>query len=154
MCLIFAEAASKVTSPDNATMFGISPKQALAYLRNRTTSDGKPGLGVSSDPYLDECAASPALFDALVKNEWRITTCFEGNRFFDLRRWTSNPDDLSAINTDVQGVSITGNAMTGYNYSKNTIERKSYPSLWLPIPYLEVRRCPNLVQNAGWENWK
>ena len=155
MCLIFAEAASKVTSPNDGSMFGISPKQALAYLRNRPTIEGKPSyVAQNGDPYLDECAASPALFEALVKNEWRITTCFEGNRFFDLRRWTANPSDLSAINVDVQGVSITGDAESGYTYSPTVIERKNYPSLWRPLPYLDVRRCPNLVQNAGWESWK
>lgn len=154
MCLIFAEAASQVTAPDDASTFGISAKQALAYLRNRPTADNQPGLGTAGDPYLDECAASPALFQALVRNEWRITTCFEGNRFFDLRRWTADPSDLSAINVDIHGVSITGDEASGYNYLPTVIERKNYPSLWRPIPYLEIRRCPNLVQNKGWESWR
>lgn len=154
MCLIFAEAASKVVSPTDESTFGISPKQALAYLRSRNTSDGSAGIGATSDPYLDECAASPALFEALVKNEWRITTCFEGMRFFDLRRWTSDPDDVSALNVTVHGVTLTGNGSGGYTYATTDLEKKNYPSIWRPIPYLEIRRCPNLVQNKGWENWK
>lgn len=153
MCLIFAEAASKAGSPTDET-FGLSAKQALAYLRARPTTDNTPGIGASGDPYLDECAASPALFDALVKNEWRITTCFEGVHFYNLRRWTSSAEDLSAINVDVHGVKVSGNAKDGYYYDAITIERKNYPSLWVPIPYLDVRRCPNLVQNKGWESWK
>lgn len=150
MCLIFAEAASKVVSPtDNS--FGISAKQALAYLRARPTTDNVPGIGAVSDPYLDECAASPALFEALVKNEWRITTCFEGVHFYNLRRWSR---DLSAINVDVHGVTVRGSAAGGYSYEETTVERRNYPSLWVPLPYLEVRRCPNLVQNSGWESWR
>ena len=149
MCLIFAESASKVVSPTNESEFGISPKQALAYLRNRNTVDGAAGVGAAGDPYLDECAASPAKFDALVKNEWRITTCFEGMRYFDLRRWTADHSDLSSINVSVHGVSIQSGT-----YTETTIEDKKYPSLWAPLPYMDVRRCPNLLQNAGWENWK
>lgn len=151
MCLIFAEAASKVVSPTDESTFGISPKSAIAYLRSRPTSGdfSVPGIGAVADPYLDECAGDPVKFEALVKNEWRITTCFEGTRFFDLRRWTANHSDLSAINVEVHGVSIDGS-----NHSETVIEKKNYPSLWRPIPYLEVRRCPNLVQNAGYESWK
>lgn len=153
MCLIFAEAASKVVSPTDRSTFGLSAKEALAYLRSRPTTEGKPGVGVVADPYLDECAGDPAKFEALVKNEWRITTCFEGKRFFNLRRWTANHSDLSAINVDVHGVSITGEP-GAYTYTPTVIERKNYASLWRPLPYSEVRKCPNLVQNAGYENWK
>jgi len=153
MCLIFAEAASKATSPTDESTFGFSAKQALSYVRARPTVEGKTGVGAGEDPYLDECAADPSKFDALVKNEWRITTCFEGTRYYDLRRWTANHSDLSAINTDVHGMSIV-EGENGDTYTETVIERKNYPSLWCPLPYLEVRRCPNLVQNAGWENWK
>ena len=153
MCLIFAEAASHVVPPTDASAFGISARDALGYLRSRTTCEGMAGLGSVADPYLDECAADPVLFDQLVKNEWRITTCFEGMRFLDLRRWTSDPGDLSAINVNVHGVSIAGSPGT-YSYTASDIEKKSYPSLWRPLPYTEVRKCPNLIQNAGWESWK
>lgn len=153
MCLIFAEAASKAASPTDNT-YGLTAKQALAYLRSRPTTDNVPGIGTTSDPYLDECAASPALFDALVKNEWRITTCFEGVHFYNLRRWCANTSDLSDINVDVHGVTVRGNVASGFTYVETTIESKNYPSLWVPLPYMEVRRCPNLVQNKGWESWR
>ena len=43
-----------------------------------------------TDPYLVEVAAAGEVpFDAFVKNERRIETCFEGMRFYDLRRWTT-----------------------------------------------------------------
>lgn len=153
ICLIFAEAASKVVSPTEEATFGFSAKQALSWLRSRSTIDGNAGVGNGSDPYLDECAANPSQFESLVKNEWRITTCFEGMRFYNLRRWTADHSDLSAINVDVHGAAVTASGI-GYDYSVVTIEHKNYPSLWLPIPYLEVRRCPNLIQNRGYENWK
>lgn len=153
MCLCFAEAASKLTTPTDEAMFGISAKTALSYLRARPTVEGNPGVGAVADPYLEECAADPAKFEHLVKNEWRITTCFEGMRFFNLRRWTADHSELSAINTDVHGVNIKEENGI-YTYTQTVIEKKNYPSLWRPLPYKEVRRCPGLVQNKGWENWK
>lgn len=153
MCLIFAEAASEVVSPTDKTTYNISPAEAIAYLRSRTTTDNKPGLGASSDPYLTECSADPIKFKELVKNEWRITTCFEGQRYFNLRRWTADHNDLSAINTTVHGVSVSTTS-SGKVYTKVEIETKAFPSLWNPLPYTEVRKCPGMVQNKGWESWK
>lgn len=150
MCLILAESASKVTSPTDATMFGYSAKQALAWLRARPTMDGTVGVGSSSDPYLDECAGDPQKFEELVKNEWRVETCFEGHEFYNSRRWAT---DVNEINVPIKRVVITGEGdATAYNYE--TVTTLNYPSLWQPIPYLEVRRCPNLVQNKGYESWK
>ena len=148
MCLMFAEAANNAVGP-TTPIDGLTAKQALAYIRNRKVNTGtvdENGVGTGGDPYLDECCASKAAFDALVKNEWRVETCFEGLRFLNVRRWAKSVDE---INVPVSGVIISG---TSYNYHQ--IEKRSYPSLWLPLPYKEVRIAPNLVQNKGWENWK
>lgn len=85
MCLIFAEAANRVSGP-TTELYGYTPKQAIAYLRSRPTNDGIAGVGATADPYLDECAAAgPEEFEKLVRNERRIELCFEGQRFYDLR---------------------------------------------------------------------
>lgn len=147
MCLAFAEASNNLRGPLDK-QYGYSAKQALGYVRRRTTQDGTPGIGAMFDPYLEECAnAGKEEFAALVKNEWRIETCFEGWRFINLRRWGATVDDL---NVDVHGI---------YIYEDGTIlhpviETRKFPSQWMPIPYYDVRRCKNLVQNAGWESWK
>ena len=39
-------------------------------------------------------------------------------------------------------------------YQVEKLESRNYPSLWLPIPYLEIRKSPLMVQNEGWESWK
>lgn len=154
MCLIFAEAACQCKGV-NASIDGITAKQAISYLRNRSTIDGLEGIGASgNDPYLEECAGDAKKFLELVKNEWRICTCFEGYRYYNLRRWTANHDDLSAINVAVKGAVVSGEVgARSYNLD-NELEKKGYPSLWNPLPYMDVRRCKNLVQNKGWENWK
>ena len=95
MCLIFAEAANRVSGP-TAELYGYTPKQALAYLRSRPTNDGIPGVGATADPYLDECAAAGRdVFETLVRNERRIELCFEGQRFHDLRRWATDVSELN-----------------------------------------------------------
>ena len=146
MCLIFAEAANKYLNSATDATLGYSAKQALAYVRQRPTNDG--GAGHATDPYLDECAGSSTAFHELVKNEWRITTCFEGSRFFDLRRWGDN------MNVDIHGAQITKNGDGSYSYNTTVLETRNLASPWFPIPVGETRKCRSLVQNAGYDNWK
>ena len=147
MCLIFAEAANRVSGP-TTELYGYTPKQALAYLRSRPTNDGIPGVGATADPYLDECAAAgPEEFEKLVRNERRIELCFEGQRFHDLRRWAT---DVSELNEAVYKPRIATRQPIAYE----EVEKRNYPSLYVPIPYTEVVRMKGIVQNAGWSNWE
>jgi len=151
MVLAFAEAANNVVGPLDSETYGLSAKDALAYIRNRPTESGAKGIGAAGDPYLDECAARGfSAFDALVKNEWRIETCFEGYRFHNIRRWAT---DVSEINVPLHRIKIeqTGESRT---YAVEELERRQYPSLWMPLPYTEMRKAPLLEQNEGWETWR
>lgn len=152
MVLNFAEAANHVVaSPTDASKYGLSPKDAIKYLRTRKTTDGANGLS-ATDPYLDEVASNTDSFDKLVKNERRIALCFEGNRFFDLRRWSTTLDEL---NQSVHGVSILKNANNSFTYDFNVeVEKRSFPSAYIPIPYSEMLRMSKLVQNEGWTTWE
>jgi len=159
MCLAFAEAANQFQGPGSTAKYGgMSATTALQYLRARKTPEGlagiSPTVGNAPDPYLTEVAAAgKAAFDALVKNERRIETCFEGLRFFDLRRWTT---DLTALNNAVHGAVITQVAGTPVTYTynlNNQVEARSYSSAYLPIPYSEILRMSKLVQNEGWDGW-
>lgn len=156
MCLAFAEAANNVVGPTDAARYGISAQTAIQYLRARKTPEGANGISPvvpgAPDPYLLEIAeAGKVPFDALVKNERRIETCFEGMRFFDIRRWTT---DLTDINNPVHGASITQNVDLSFTYDLNSqVEARSYSSAYLPIPYTEVLRMNKLVQNEGWDGW-
>ena len=151
MLLAFAEAANQVVGPLDETTYGMSAKQAIAYIRKRPLEDGSKGVGAVADPYLDECAlAGFRQFDKLVKNEWRVETCFEGHRFHNVRRWAKSVDE---INVPIHRIKITRNGPV-LNYSSELLEQRKYPSLWMPIPYMEVRKGPGIEQNEGWENWK
>jgi hypothetical protein len=150
MVLTFAEAANHDIGPSNSIKYGLSAKDAMKYLRTRKVV-GTTG-GISPDPYLDEVASlGETAFDAFVKNERRIETCFEGMRFYDLRRWgTSLPD----LNKPVHGIAIVKNDDNSFKYSSMEAETRSFGSPYLPIPYSEMLRMNNLVQNEGWDTWK
>jgi starch-binding outer membrane protein, SusD/RagB family len=156
MCLAFAEAANHVVGPTNAAKYGMSPETAIQYLRAKNTSDNANGISPvvpgAPDAYLAEVAAAgQAAFDILVKNERRIETCFEGMRFFDLRRWTT---DLTELNKNVHGTYITQKADLSFTYNLNyQVDKRSYSSAYLPIPYTEILKMSKLVQNEGWNGW-
>jgi hypothetical protein len=150
MVLTFAEAANQVVGPADAGKYGLSAKDAMKYLRSRKTYDNATGF--TTDPYLDEVAGSKDSFNEFVKNERRIETCFEGMRFYDLQRWTTT---LAEINKPVHGVVVTKNEDGSYNYNYSyEVEKRNLTSAYLPIPYQEMLRMSNLVQNEGWDEWK
>lgn len=156
MCLAFAEAANQVVGPTDVAKYGMSARTAIQYLRARKTPDGangiSPAIPGAPDAYLTEVAAAgKTAFNAFVKNERRVETCFEGMRFFDLRRWTT---DLTQLNQAVHGAYITRNADLSFTYDLNhQVEARSYSSAYLPVPYSEVLRMGKLVQNEGWDGW-
>jgi hypothetical protein len=150
MLLTFAEAANQVEGPDGGK-YGMSAKDAMEYLRKKDNTDG--GKGFDKDPYFSEVAGNgKAAFNEFIKSERRIETCFEGLRFFDLRRWTTNLTDL---NKPVRMANVTRNSDGSFQYELDkVVESRSYTSPFLPIPYDEMLRMSNLVQNDGWEAWK
>ncbi|WP_278964731.1 RagB/SusD family nutrient uptake outer membrane protein, partial [Alistipes senegalensis] len=88
----------------------------------------------------------PEEFEKLVRNERRIELCFEGQRFYDLRRWATDVSELNDV--------INRPRITRQSIAYEEVEKRSYPSLYVPIPYTEVVRMKGIVQNAGWSNWE
>lgn len=135
----------------NAPIDGLTAREAIAYLRSRTTYDGAEGI--KTDPYLEQVSlAGKEAFDKFLRNERRIETCFEGTWFFDLRRWTTT---LGELNREVHGVQVTRQLNGDFEYNFNhVVEKRSFTSAYLPIPYKEMLNVKGLVQNEGWENWQ
>ncbi|MCX6237658.1 MAG: RagB/SusD family nutrient uptake outer membrane protein [Bacteroidia bacterium] len=152
MVLNFAEAANKVVGPTDAAKYGLSAKTAIQYLRTRNTYDNATLYTVANDLYLNEVSLDAVKFDDFIKNERRIETCFEGTRFFDMRRWSTNLTDL---NKAVHMAEIQKNTDGTYTYNLNKeAEVRAFKSAYLPIPYNDILRMSKLEQNAGWEAWK
>jgi len=76
----------------------------------------------------------------LIRNERRLELCFEGFRFWDIRRWNLKLDEpaMGAVLED--GV-----------YSSVEVEERAYDDYmhYGPIPYSEVLKF-SFVQNQGW----
>jgi len=149
LVLAFAEAANQLAGP-TTPVYGLSAKEAIGYLRSRTTYDGLSGF--TDDPYLEQIALSgKTAFDLFLRNERRIETCFEGHRFFDVQRWTTT---LGELNRDVHGVSVTRNGAS-FNYNYDYVAGKRlFTSAFLPIPYNEAVNLSDMVQNEGWDSWR
>ena len=91
-----------------------------------------------------------------IKHERWIELCFEGHRFWDLRRWKEG----EKLGEPIHGIVITAtgydsnNRPTGYNYSIEKVEDRVWRDCmyWWPIPYSELVKYPNgvLEQNPGW----
>jgi hypothetical protein len=129
--LNFAEASINATGNPDDKKYGFSAREVLAKVRNRALGSGK-------DLYL-ATVTDKAGFLAVVKNERRIELCFEDFRFWDLRRWSNGTSDVAAINAPVYSI-----------YSTTPVETRSYKSPYMPLPFGELLKTNNLVNNAGW----
>lgn len=137
--LNFAEAAVNATgSPDasvSVTVAGVTytynAREVLQKIRNRA-------LGASADKYLATITTASSFFE-LIKNERRIELCFENQRFWDLRRWANGKNDLTLLNQPVHSI-----------YSSEPLEIRAYKSPYMPMPYSEILKTTNLVNNAGY----
>lgn len=136
--LSYAEAANEAWGPKGTGSNGYSAYDVIKAIRRRA------GVGGTNDTYLEECATDKAKMRELIRNERRIELCFEGFRFWDLRRWKV---DLSKLNETVKGMKITGS-----HYEVVPVEERQYSDYMYfgPIPYSETIKFDALVQNAGW----
>lgn len=150
--LNFAEAANE--SPDTyrtAHMEDII--MALRTLRWRagieagSASDAAYGLeannfGLTSDMTRDELRK-------VIHNERRIELAFEEHRYFDIRRWREAEE---IFQSPLQGMRIVSGTNT-MNYTPIDILKVNWTDkMYLyPIPYTEVNKNKNMVQNPNWK---
>ncbi len=89
-------------------------------------------------------------FVAYVLNERRLELSFEGHYFYDLRRNVVD-NDVSTLNVEVYGMEITKNPDNTFTYTRKLLEKRDFPSPYLPIPYIEIANAPAILQNFGWQ---
>ena len=134
--LNYAEAANEAWGPTGAGSNSFSAYDLIKAIRIRA------GVGLSNgDPYLEAAKSSKEQMRMLIKNERRLELCFEGFRFWDLRRWKENLTDAA------RGVSIKNGQPTGIKVE----DRQFQPyMIYGPIPYSEILKFGELQQNQGW----
>lgn len=134
--LAYAEAANEAWGPTGTGGHAFSAYDVIKAIRNRA------GVGTSNDDaYLDEIKNDKDKMRELIRNERRLELCFEGFRFWDLRRWNAD------LTETAKGIHIQNNQYTEIN-----VENRVYNNYmhYGPIPYSEILKYDNLVQNSGW----
>lgn len=132
--LIYAEAANEAWGPKGTGGHGFSAYDVISRLRERA--------GIAQpDDYLEAMALDTESMRVLIRNERRLELCFEGFRFWDIRRWG---DDMT---TPATGVSISNST-----YQTITVENRVFEEYmqYGPIPFSEVLKYDKLIQNQGW----
>jgi hypothetical protein len=133
MFLDYAEAANEAWGPDGMGTHSYSARNVIAAIRKRA--------GITQP---DKFLASVVTTDdmrTLIHNERRLEMCFEGFRFWDLRRWKED------ITTPANGVSIDVNGI----FTPTVVEPRVYSEYMYygPLPYTEVMKW-GFIQNKGW----
>ncbi len=133
----YAEAANEAWGPTGTGTHGYSAYDVIKAIRKRA------GIGLQNgDAYLESIKTDKNKMRELIRNERRLELCFEGFRFWDLRRWKA------PINEAVKGIKLTSTSSP----SIFEVEKRSYADhmYYGPIPYNEVLKFSNLLQNQGW----
>lgn len=135
--LLYAEALNEV-DPGNSDV--------LKYVNLVRERAGLPKLEVLNPAI----AGNKDLQREAIRRESRIELATEGQRYFDVRRWmiAEAPEGRQA--GDFFGMNMAGNATTFYQrtmFQTRIFERKQY---LYPIPFEEMQKTKNLVQNPGW----
>jgi hypothetical protein len=134
--LMYAEAANEAWGPNGVGENNYSAYDVIKAIRKRA------GIGTTNgDAYLELARSSKETMRELIRNERRLELCFEGFRFWDLRRWKSN------LSEKANGVSIQNG-----NYTKIAVQDRVFQNHmnYGPIPYGEILKFNALEQNKGW----
>ena len=142
----YAEAANEAYGPLGHEEIYINGEGINNYSAYDVIKAIRQRAGISGgDPYLESIKGNQAAMRELIRNERRLELCFEGHRFWDLRRWKVS---MAELTEPARGISIKGGV-----YSQiPSVEPRTYFDYMLhaPIPYSEILKFNNLVQNRGW----
>ncbi|MDR6562192.1 MULTISPECIES: RagB/SusD family nutrient uptake outer membrane protein [unclassified Arcicella] len=137
IALAYAEAANEAWGPTGTGTNAYSAYDIIRAIRRRA------GIGTTNnDAYLESAKGNKETMRTLIRNERRLELCFEGFRFWDLRRWNAG------LTEPAKGVSIQNGVYTLIPVVQDRVF-KSYMK-YGPIPYSEILKFPALEQNEGW----
>ncbi|MBV5314626.1 MAG: RagB/SusD family nutrient uptake outer membrane protein [Prolixibacteraceae bacterium] len=111
--------------------------EALKYVNMIRSRAGMPNISGSGTILHDK-----------IRHERRIELAFEGQRYYDLRRWKILDQGMG----DAIGMRIVKNSDGTKTYSKKTIQKRIYTEkvYWQPIPLTEIQKNAKLTQNPGY----
>lgn len=143
--LNFAEAQNEYSGPSTEVYQMIKDLRARAGIE--PGDDGMYGL---------EQNMNQTQMREIIQNERRIEMAFEEQRYWDIRRWRIAErvfqEPLKGLVIVKNGGVLEYNAVNVLNapfIDNNSNER--YRRYFYPIPYSEVIKNSNMIQNPGWE---
>ena len=129
--LDYAEAVFNATGSANDATYGLTANEAVNVLRARP-SVNMPAFNEDGEAWV-----------ARYERERMVELAFENHRFWDVRRWKKGPQYFRTI----QVANISANLQL----TRSTVTRQWDDKYYFyPIPQSELKKNPNLTQNAGW----
>jgi len=128
--LNYAEALNEASGPVN---------DVYLYLNQVRLRAGMPALPIG---------LTQSQMRERIQNERRVELCFEGHRFFDVRRWKKGAE---FFNKPVSGIQITKSG-TALTYAPIVVENRIFAekNYFFPLPQTELNRTTQLKQNPGY----
>ena len=152
--LMYVEALNNLTQSHTVEMAGFDNPQTISrdveemrkYFNQIRYRAGIPG---ASDAEL----ADAETMQQLIQQERMVELLWEGNRYYDVRRWgiyeQSESEPVMGMNVDGDGNNFFVRTIPNTSRIGNRLVNKKL--MFLPIPLEEVRRVPDIDQNPGWE---
>ena len=129
--LDYAEAVFNATGSANNAAYGLTANEAINVLRKRAS--------VNMPEFTEDGEAWVARYE----RERMVELAFENHRFWDVRRWKKGPQYFRTIQV--------ANISAGLQLTRTTVSRQWDDKYYFyPIPQSELKKNPNLTQNAGW----
>lgn len=129
--LDYAEAVFYATGSANNGAYGMTANEAVNVLRSRADIN-MPAFTEDGDAWVER-----------YERERAVELAFENHRFWDVRRWKKGAQYFRTV----QVASIGGNLVL----NRSTVTRQWDEKYnFYPIPQSELKKNPNLTQNAGW----
>ena len=129
--LDYAEAVFNATGSAKDATFGMTANEAINKLRNRP------------DIQMPEFTEDGEAWVARYERERMVELAFENHRFWDVRRWKKGAQYFRTIQV--------ANISAGLQLTRTTVSRQWDDKYYFyPIPQSELKKNPNLTQNAGW----
>lgn len=150
LLLNYAEAMNEAFGPEADELGnGKTALWAVNQVRTRAQYPDKPeyfGLTGGMPPI--PIGLSKDQLREKIRHERRVELSFEEHRFWDVRRWMTDPEMMEDIQAQIPVWRSNG---TVY-YEVKTIERRVFERKMyrMPIPESQLFANPNLVQNPGW----
>jgi len=143
--LLYAEAINESEGPN-----GANSSDLFFYLDEVRNRAGLPEVKEAWDEY----SSKPGFYNTqsgmrdIIHRERLIELSFEGQRFWDLRRWKKAPEEYQK---GIYGFKVTASKPEDY-YQKLLIfdQKFSLKDYFWPIQTGVIEQNPNIIQNIGW----